>query len=249
MHRISRLISPIAPTPLAPRAGLVLLLLLGGVFTLHAHTEPRTQAPTSVPEQLSKGAIHLRRYDQDTADGKRKAGAIDLKANFVTAAELIGALASLDQQPKDLSKGYVDLEVKVNPVPEGSHYAYEFKGCDPARVRRIILARDAFPYLEQADKKPGQIVIQRLARFTYELGVLPQGLHVQVWAGDVPAESVLEALNELMARAPEAGIPQEVRRQFSGGKGNGKRISLDLVDKDPLQLWKELDTAVKNEQH
>jgi beta-lactamase regulating signal transducer with metallopeptidase domain len=249
MHRIRRLISPIAPTPLAPRAGLVMLLLLGAVFTLQARTGPRIQAPLTLAEQLPKGAIHLCRYDKDTADGKRKAGTIDLKANFVTATELIGALTSLEQQQKDLSKGYVDLEVKVNPVPEGSHYAYEFKGCDPVRVRRIIQARDAFPYLEQGDKKPGHIVIQRLARFTYELGVLPQGLHVQIWAGDVPVETVLEALNELMAMAPEAGIPQEIRRHIPPDSGKGKRISLDVVDKDPLQLWKELDPAVKNEQH
>jgi hypothetical protein len=236
-----------APTPLAPRAGLVLALLLGGVFTLHARAG--AQDPPPFKKQLPKGAIHVRRYDRDTADGKRRAGSIDLKSHDVTAAELDKALTSMEQMPKDVTKGSVELQLQVEPVAGGRFYAYEFKGCDPMRVRRIIQARDAFAYLGESDKKPGHIVIQRLSRFTYELGLLPQGLHVQVWAGDVPTESVLEALNELMAMAPEAGIPQEVRRQLLPGSGKGKRISLDLVDKDPLQLWKELDAAVRNEPH
>ncbi len=167
------------------------------------------------------------------------------------AAEIIDALTLLSRTPSDASKGYVDLEVKADPSKSPGHglYTYLLLGADPERVKHVVQARDAFPYLEQADKKPGHIVIQRLARFTYELGVLPQGLHVQVWAGDVPAEMVIEALTELQAMAPDARVPQEVRRQIPPGSGKGKRISLDLVDKGPLQLWKELDTAVRNDQH
>jgi len=249
MHRIRRLISPITPTPLAPRAGLVLLLLLGGMLALQARSDPREVKPPTAQATVSHGFLHIRRYDRDNADVKRKAGTIDLKADHVTAAELTHALDSLDLMSRDLSEGHVDVDTKFDRVPLGQLYAYEFKGCDPFRARRVIQARDAFAYLGEGDKKPGQIVIQRLARFTYELGVLPQGLHVQVWAGDVPTESVLEALNELMAMAPEAGIPQEVRRRVQPDSGKGKRISLDLVDKDPLLLWKELDTAARNDPH
>jgi len=68
-----------------------------------------------------------------------------------------------------------------------------------------------------------------------------------VWAGDVPAEAVLEALKELMAMAPDAGVPQEVRRQVSPDLGQGNRISLDLRDKDPMQLWDELEAAIKGQ--
>lgn len=211
----------------------------------------RVKQPHAAATPIQKGTIHMRRYDQDAHDGARKAGTVDLQAAHVTAAELEQALASLARLPRDPAKGHVDMEVRadLSQGGRGNMYSYEFRGCDPSRVKRVIQAREGFPYLEDRDKKRGHIVIQRLARFTYELGLLPQGLHVQVWAGEVPIESVLEALNELMAMAPEAGIPQEVRRQLLPGSGKGKRISLDLVDKDPLQLWKELDAAVRNEPH
>jgi len=249
MHRIRRLISPITPTPLAPRAGLVLLLLLCGVLALQAKTGPQPQDRPASKEVVSHGLLHIRRYDKDTADGKRKAGTIDLKADYVTASEMIHALATLDLMSKDTRDGYVDVDTKFDRTPLGGLFSYEFRGSDPARAKRIIQARDTFAYLRPEDKKPGYLVIQRLANFTYELGVLPQGLHVQVWAGDVPAELVLEALNELQAMTPEGGIPQEVRRQISPGSGRAPRISLDLKDKDPLQLWHELEATIKNGPH
>ena len=244
MHRIRRLISPMSPTPLAPRAGLALLLLLGGLFTFQACRVPHSQDRPASKEAISHGLLHIRRYDKDTSDGKRKAGTIDLKAEYVTAAELIHGLSTLDLMSKDYRDGYVDIDTKFDRTPLGGLFSYEFRGCDPARAKRIIQARDSFTYLRSEDKQPGHLVIQRLANFTYELGVLPQGLHVQVWAGDVPAELVLEALNELQAMAAEGGIPQEVRRQIPPGSGKGPRVSLDLQDKDPLQLWKELEATV-----
>ena len=249
MHRIRRLISPITPTPLAPRAGLVLLLLLCGVLALQAKTGPQPQDRPASKEAVSHGLLHIRRYDKDTADGKRKAGTIDLKADYVTASEMIHALATLDLMAKDSRDGYVDVDTKFDRTPLGGLFSYEFRGSDPARAKRIIQARDTFAYLRPEDKKPGYLVIQRLANFTYELGVLPQGLNVQVWAGDVPAELVLEALNELQAMTPEGGVPQEVRRQIPPGSGRAPRISLDLKDKDPLQLWHELEATIKNGPH
>ena len=252
MHRIRRLISPIAPTPLAPRAGIVMLLLISGVFALQARAALHPQSPPPVQDQmLPEGTILLRRYDRDSTDNKRKAGTIDLNCQIVTVAELEQALNSLDQMPKDLSKGWVEFQMKANlpRTDQSSLWSYKFLGCPPARARRIILARSSFPYLAAKDKKPGQIIIQRLANFTYELGVLPQGLHVNVWAGDVPAEEVLQALNELMAKQPDGGIPQEVRRQVNPSNALGQKISLDIVDEDPLKLWSRLDGIVKEQQH
>ena len=245
MNRISRLISPIAPTPLAPRAGLVLLFVLGCVFTLQARS--RIQDPPASNDPAPIGTIQLRRYDKDTTDGKYKAGTIDLRCQFVAASELDRALTSLESLPKDPARGYVDLEAKVGEALPGHRFTYKFRGCDPVRVRRVIQAWPTFPFLSESGdlKKPGQVIIQRNCRFTYELGLIPQGMQVQVWAGDVPAEMVIQALTDLMAMAPEAGIPQEVRHQITPGSGNGSRVSLNLRDKDPMQLMDELEAVVK----
>ncbi len=248
MHRIRRLISPTAPTPLAPRAGLVLLLLLCGVFTLQAHAGTQD---SSARELVAKGTVQLRRYDKDTIDGKCKAGTIDLRCQSVAASELDRIMTTLDNLPKDPVKGYVELEAQVGEASPGHRFTYEFRGCDPARVKRVIRAWASFPFLSQSKdaKKPGQVIIQRNCRFTFELGLIPRGLDVQVWAGDVPAEMVLKVLTDLMAMNPEAGIPQEVRSQIPPGSGKGNRVSLDLRDKDPMQLMDELEAAVQKGPH
>ena len=199
-----------------------------------------------------EGTMWLRRYDRDSADGKRRAGTVYVHVNTVTAVEIINALTQLDQAPRDATKGYVDLEVKadVSMRRRDGLFTYIFLGVEPARVRRVVHAWNTFPFLSQRpeDKKAGQIIIQRNNRFTPEIGVIPSGLNVQVWAGDVPADAVFEALKELTAMTPDAGVPQEVRRQIPLGSGQGNRISLDLSDKDPMQLWDELE-AVKKDKH
>ncbi|HEY3399932.1 MAG TPA: M56 family metallopeptidase [Geothrix sp.] len=284
MHRIRRLISPIAPTPLAPRAGLVLLLILGGFLALEARTAVGRDPLSTVAARSDRdadsnlgdrfnhnqrppeGIMWLRRYDRDSADGKRRAGTIYAHVNLLTTPEILDGLARLDQTPQDPAKGYVDLEVKADLSKRGLEeraklakgnqnqdwlYTYLFLGADPARVRRVVHAWNTFPFLHQLpeDKKPGQIIIQRRNVFTYELGVSPKGLNVQVWAGDVPADAVLEALTELTAMTPDAGVPQEVRRQVSPGSSTKNHVSLDLSDKNPDELWKELDKAVRKGQH
>jgi beta-lactamase regulating signal transducer with metallopeptidase domain len=210
---------------------------------LGIHFNPRQLPPV--------GTMWLRRYDRGSADGKRRAGTVYVHVNTVTAAEITDALTQLDQAPRDAANGYVDLEVKadVSNRRRDGLFTYIFLGVDPARMRRVVHAWNTFPFLSQRpeDKKAGQIIIQRNNQFTPEIGVLSRGLKVQVWAGDVSAEAVFEALKELMAVTPDAGVPQEVRRQIPPGSGQGKRISLDLRDKDPEQLWDELEVAMKGQ--
>ena len=282
MHRIRRLISPIAPTPLAPRAGLVILLLLGGFLTLEARTTlARDPMPTKSAEAVQdtdsnpgsrfngdqmppEGTMWLRRIDRDSADGKGRAGTVFVHVKYVTAGEIIDALTQLEQLPRDTAKGYVELEVKADlskrslveraeRAKQGVErlFTYLFTGADPVRVRRVVHAWNTFPFLSgrPEDKKPGQIIIQRNNQFTGEIGVIPRGLNVQVWAGEVPAAAVFEALKELTAMTPDAGVPQEVRRHVPAGSAQGNRVSLDLKDKDPMKLWDELEATIKNGQH
>ncbi|NWJ40343.1 MAG: M56 family metallopeptidase [Geothrix sp.] len=282
MHRIRRLISPITPTPLAPRAGLVLLLLLGGFLTLQARNafgpdpmssvtaKPVQDADSNLGNRFvngqlpPEGTMWLRRYDRDSADGKRRAGTIYVHVNRLTAAEITDGLTRLDQAPQDEAKGYVELEVKADLSKQGLEaraelakqnrdwlYVYLFLGADPARVKRVVHAWNTFHFLGQwpEDKKPGQIIIQRNSQFTAEIGVLSRGLNVQVWAGDVPVETVFEALKELMAMTPDAGVPQEVRRRVPLGSGLKNHVSLDLSGKNPDELWKELEAAIQRGQH
>jgi beta-lactamase regulating signal transducer with metallopeptidase domain len=240
MSRINRLVSPMAPTLLAPRAGLVVLLLLGSAFALPARTPTPLQAASEKDAALPKGRVHLRRYDVDGPDGQ-KAGTIDMKVEFATLAAMEGAFAQLQKIPADLAKGYVEV-LAVAKMPEtGSIWNYKFTGVDPARVLTIIRAQEA---LAPIDKKPGLLVIQRYNSFTYEGGLLPKGLFVNIWAGDIPADIVVQALNELEAMAPKAGIPQEVRWEIPQGTGKGVVVTLDLSSVDPTQVRHTLESAL-----
>lgn len=260
MHRIRRLVSPMAPTPLAPRAGLVLVLLMGGILALRAGSasDQNPITPLVAGTELSprfvsgqrppEGTMWLRRYDRDSADGLRRTGTIYVHVNTVPYGSLMQALKQLERAPADPAKGYVDLDLKADPEVKDPYglWTYLFLGADPVRVERVVQARATFHSLRSEDRKPGTIVIQRMARFTAQLGVLPEGLYVQVWAGNVPAQRVLQALQQLIAMQPEAGIPQEVRMQVPPDEP-GARTTLDLKDKNPLVLWDELNTIIKTE--
>jgi len=259
VHRIRRLISPMSPIPLAPRAGVVLVLLLAGALGLRARSasdqSPAIQpVATELPPRFVSGqmpppgTLWLRRYDRDSGDGSRRAGTIYLHVNTVPFADLMKALKQLEQIPADPVTGCVDLELKADPKTRDPHglWTYLFLGAEPKRAEHIIQARAAFPTLRPEDKKLNTIILQRPSRFTAQLGVIPDGLNVQVWAGNVPAQSVLRALQQLLAIQPEAGIPQEVRVQVPPG-GPGTRITLDLKDKNPSVLWDELNTVIKAE--
>jgi hypothetical protein len=211
-----------------------------------------------------EGTMWLRRYDRDSADGQRRAGTIYVHVNRLTAAEIIDGLTRLDQAPPDAVKGYVDLEVKADLSKQGLEaranlakqnrdwlYVYLFLGADPARVKRVVHGWGTFHFLSNwpEDKKPGQIIIQRNNQFTAQIGVLARGLNLQVWAGNVPANAVFEALKELMAMTPDAGVPQEVRRQVPSGPDAKNLISLDLSNKNPDELWDELNAMTKSNPH
>lgn len=195
-----------------------------------------------------EGTMWLRRYDRDSADDLRRAGTIYVHVNTVPYSNLMKALEQLEQAPADPARGYVDLELKADREAKDPHglWTYLFLGADPVRVKRVVQARATFRSLHPEDKRPGTIVIQRMARFTAQLGVIPEGLNVQVWAGNVPAPAVLQALQQLLAMQPEAGIPQEVRVQVPPDEP-GARITLDLKDKNPSALWDELNKVIKAE--
>ena len=91
MSRRHRLISPTAPTLLAPRAGLVVLLLLAGGYGVQARARVTTSAQAGPEEALAKGTVRLRRHDVDSPDGQAKAGTIDM---LVHSASLTPATAA-----------------------------------------------------------------------------------------------------------------------------------------------------------
>jgi beta-lactamase regulating signal transducer with metallopeptidase domain len=243
MSRIHRLISPTPTTSLAPRAGLVILLLLGGVLALQARTRNASPTPAAQETPLPEGTVRLRRYDVDGPG--RKAGTIDMRVEHATLATIEFALARLKNTPPDLPAGFVDLTLRSVPkTPDALKagvFSYKFSGVDPTRVLTIVRAQAARAPIE---KKPDLLVIQRINAFTYEGGLLPKGLNVDVWAGDVPADLILEALNELEAMRPEAGIPQEVRREILPGMGKGPRIRMDVQGTDPLLVRDILETTL-----
>ena len=241
MIRIQRLISPTAPTQLAPRAGLAVLLLLGGVFALQAHAQQAGRTTIDPASPLAKGTVRLRRYDLDSPDGKTRAGTLDMRVESAPLATMERAWVLLQKIPANTTRGYEDLEVKADPSEKGGLWQYKFTGAEAAVVMGIIRGQAGLGPIE---KKPGLLVIQRINSFTHQGGLLPRGLFVEVWAGDVPADQVLQALNDLEAMTPKAGSPQEVRREIAPGTGQGPRITLDLRSTDPLQVRDQLEKAL-----
>jgi len=162
MHRIQRLISPTTPTPLAHRAGVFLLLLLGCALTLQARLNPAAAAPKPAPTatELPAGAIRLRRYDADSKDGLVKAGSIDMEAKGVDVPSMEQAFARLAQLPQDVAKGYVDLVADTTPATHDA-FTYRFHGAQPAWVLLTIRAWSTFPFIEEKDKQPGALIVQR----------------------------------------------------------------------------------------
>jgi beta-lactamase regulating signal transducer with metallopeptidase domain len=236
MFRIRRLISP-APTPftlMAPRAGLLGILLLAAAGAgLHAHPRPAQATEQNAPEALPKGTVVLRRFDADSPDGHARAGTIDFLAHSVTRATMERAFATVQKLPANPAAVFAQVEVPADPSEHGAIFTFKFTGVDPARVLSIIRAYDAF---EPVPKRKGMLVIQRMNSFTQQGALLPKGLLLDAWAGEIPADIVLQALNELEAMAPQAGIPQEIRREIPAGMGKGPTVQLDLSQADPIEV-------------
>ncbi|GEM_PF-4189468 len=241
MSRIHRLISPTAPSLVAPRAGLVALLILAGGFVLQARRPAPAIAAAEEEATVPKGGVYVRRYDRDSADGHAKAGSIDLIAQSASYGTLEEALGQIQKLPEDTATGYVTVLLTPPDPASGSCWTYKFTGVDPLRVLTIIRAQVALAPME---KKPGSVEIVRINSFTHQGGLIPRGLNVYVWAGDVPADAVLVALDELEAMTPKAGIPQDVRKVVPPGTGKGPRVILDLENVDPLQVRRQLETAL-----
>ena len=199
----------------------------------------------NTPEQMStqaKGTIHLRRYDIDSPDGQSKEGTIDMRAEAVPIATIERAMGTLQKTPENRSAGHVDLNLTAEPGEGGDQYTFRFTGIAPIQVLTIIRGQAARIPIE---KKPGLLVIQRNNSFTERGGLLPQGLYVSIWAKDMPADLVLQALDELEAMTPRAGIPQEVRREIQLGMGKGPKLSLDLDRVDPLEIREKVETMLE----
>lgn len=250
MSRIHRLISPTAPTLLAPRAGLAVLLLWGGTLALPARTRDATLVKVEKPDQawanLPKGTVRLRRYDMDHPDGRGKTGTIDMLVHSAPLSTMERALSNLRKVPASHSVGFVDLDVMADPSENDGLFTYKFTGVDAHQVDAIIHGQAALAPIE---KKPGMLVVQRINSFTYKGGLLPQGLHVYVWAGDVPADLVLQALDDLEAMTPKAGIRQEIRRLISPGMGKAPKIRVDIEDADPIEVRNILEAAMAQPKH
>ncbi|HJV22823.1 MAG TPA: M56 family metallopeptidase [Holophagaceae bacterium] len=110
MHRIQRLIAPTSPQPLAPRAGLILLLLLGTGFGLQArHRLIPTQAPAPAPKPTTRLTFDLRKVElvqflRILAD--------ELKVNLVVAPDVQG---TVDLQFRDTPWDQI-LDAKLRPA-------------------------------------------------------------------------------------------------------------------------------------
>jgi hypothetical protein len=246
MFRIRRLISP-TPTPftfMAPRAGLLGLLLLAAAGAgLHAHPRPAQAAVPGDPEALPKGTVLIQRFDADSPDGHAKAGTIDFLAHHATRATMERAFASLRNDPVQTPPGSVEVRT-TDSDPHGPIFDFKFTGVDPERVLSIMRAYSSF---EPITRKPGLVVIQRFNSSSYRGALMPRGLLLDVWSGEVPADLVLQALNDMEAMAPQIGIPQEVRREVPPGGGTEPRIQLNLQQADPAEVRAILEKVLGRE--
>ncbi|HJV91718.1 MAG TPA: M56 family metallopeptidase [Holophagaceae bacterium] len=110
MHRIQRLIAPTSPQPLAPRAGLVLLLLLGTGFGLQARHRliaAQTAGPDRRPAE--KLTIDLRQVDLVQF---LRMMADEAKVNLVVAPNVRG---TVDVRCQDMPWDQL-LDAKLRPL-------------------------------------------------------------------------------------------------------------------------------------
>jgi hypothetical protein len=127
MHRIRRLVSPMAPIPLAPRAGLVLLLVFGLTVGLRsAQTKAETRKAEAPHELL------LRRFNTDSADGVAKAGQIAFDGVKVPPTFGLMALRQLAAAPVNGPVTELRLPIPDTTQAGNDPRSYNFPAVDPS---------------------------------------------------------------------------------------------------------------------
>ena len=113
MHRIQRLIAPASPQPLAPRAGLVLLFLLGTGFGLQARHRLRPmQTASPDPKPVKRLTMDLQQADLVQF---LRVLADDLKVNLLIAQNVRG---TVDVHCQDTPWDQL-LDAKLKPLSYG----------------------------------------------------------------------------------------------------------------------------------
>jgi len=155
MSRINRLISPTAPIAVAPRAGLVALILMGSGFFLQACHQTTAPAGVDGVASVSKGAVYIRRYDKDSSDGHAKAGTIDMVVEHATFPTMEQALGQIQKMPEDLEKGYVTVLLNPKSVEPGGLWKCGRPPLPaPFGAIRSAQERDGLPQFKDSDFVP-----------------------------------------------------------------------------------------------
>ncbi len=234
MHRIRRLISPTSSTPLAPRAGLVLLLLMGMSFALHA-ARPAQDAPPKEAFML------LRRFNEPSPDGLAKAGDVSLLARELSP---VLGLTALDQLAALPVKGPVtELRLPISPGGDAvqSDSNFNFPAVDPAFLRLVFQDLIREQPLTQESCPPHGVIIRRRNAGTQRLSPIPELARLSVVAMDADIDLIKAALAEIDAMKPTPNLHQRVTKVGEGPVAKGRTLTFSLTDAEPSDLRIILD--------
>jgi hypothetical protein len=235
MHRIRRLISPNSPTPLAPRAGLLLLLLICMSFGLHAARPVRESAPVAAGELL------LRRFNEPSPDGLAKAGEVSLLASEIPVSF---GLTALDQLAALPSKGPV-TELRLS-TPDGSKIIkgasnFNFPAVDVAFLRLVFQDLIREQPLTPESCPPHGVIIRRRNTGTQRLSPIPELARLSVVANDADIDLIKAALAEIDAMKPTPYLHQRVTKVGDEPEAKGRALTICLLDAEPSDLRMALD--------
>jgi hypothetical protein len=235
MHRIRRLISPISPTPLAPRAGLVLLLLMGMSYALHA-ARPATETAPKVSAELL-----LRRFNVASPDGAAKAGQV---AIWVVKVPPTLALEAMDQLAATPPNGAVtEIRLPIPPKGEGTEdrFSLNFPVVDPAQLRLILQDLVKEKPLTLEDCPQHGVIIRRKNGGTPQLSSLPGAASLAVVANEADIALVNAALSEMTDLQPTPFLHQHITKVGDGPVPKAREITIELGDVNPDQFRMQLD--------
>ncbi len=236
MHRIRRLISPIAPTPLAPRAGLLVLLILGLAVGLKSAQAKVETGKIEVPHVLV-----LRRFNVDSEDGVAKAGQISFDGAKVPPAFGLMALRQLAAAP---ANGPV-TELRI-PIPDktqagGDPRSFNFPAVDPSRMRMILENHGNEKPLSLQSCLPREVIIRRLNALSPLLHALPGKSRLAVVANEADIELVSAALTEMASLPPEPGFFQRVQKIGTEAVPETQKTTIELIDVNADEFRMVLD--------